>query len=236
MTLIQELLDTPDGHEVVAAAIGNLLTVEIANQQVLAVAAGQNPEAYRADVYLSRMKPFDTRLEDNDLTPIINVWFESANYEKHGSTVRANRADGTFNVDIYGFGQSKRNASSGGQTVGDKQAKQEVDRWLGLTRRIIMSAQYTYLGSQRANSGPDPDISNQFCYGRWVESITTFQPELETRAAITCVGARLALGVHYLIDSPQLVGDVFEIFSSSVFREEDGRLLVAVDTDVSGSP
>lgn len=236
MALINELLDSPDGHEVVSAAIGSALAVEIENQQVLAVNAGQNPEAYRAEVFLNRMKAFDTRAEGDDLTPIINVWFDNANYEKQGSTVRANRGDGVWNVDIYCFGLSRRNTTTGGQELGDKQAKQEADRWLGLVRRILMSAQYTYLGSPRANSGNDPSLLNQFCYGRWVDSINAFQPELETRAAITCVGARLALGVHYLIDSPQLVGEVFEILSSKVYREEDGRLLVAVDADFSSSP
>jgi len=236
MALITELIEGPDGHEVVTAAIGAALVTEIAEQQVLAVNDGKNPEAWRADVYTNRMKSFDTRVEGDDLAPIINVWFQSGNYEKQGSTVRAMRGDGTWNIDIYGFGKSTRNTDNGGQEAGDKAAKDAADHWLGLVRRILMSAQYTYLGSPRANTGPDPSLLNQFCYGRWVESITAFQPELETRAAITCVGSRVALGVHYLVDSPQLAGTVFEILSSKVYREEDGRLLVALDTDISGSP
>lgn len=236
MALITELIEGPDGHEVVTAAIGSALAVEIAEQQVLAANAAQNPELWRADVYVNRMKAFDTRQDGDDLVPIINVWFKSASFDKDGSTVRSMRGDGTWNIDVYGFGKSTRNTGNGGQDVGDKAAKDAADHWLGLVRRILMSAQYTYLGSPRANSQPDPSLLKQFCYGRWVENISAFQPELETRAAITCVGSRLALGVHYLVDSPQLIGTVFEILSSKVYREEDGRLLVAVDTDISGSP
>jgi len=230
---ITELIDTPDGHEVITEAVASILATEIAEQQVLAVNAGEDPEPWTAKVYMNRMKPFD-RSEGDDVTPAINVWFNSSTYEKDGSTVRANRADGVWNVDIYGFG--KATDTDAGHDPGDLIAKNQADRWLGLVRRILMSAQYTYLGSPRANDGPiaQRSIYNQYCYGRWVDSITTFQPELETRAAVTTVGARLALGVHYLVDSPQLIGTVFEYFSTCVFREEDGSLLVKIVTPVEG--
>ena len=104
MAQITELISGPDGHEIVTQAIGNILAVEIANQQVLAANEGLNPEAWNADVYVNRVKPFDTRVEGDLLTPIINVWFKSSDYEKKGSTVRAMRADGDWRIDVYGFG------------------------------------------------------------------------------------------------------------------------------------
>jgi hypothetical protein len=232
--LITELITGQDGHEIITEAVSNLLAVEIAEQQVLAVNDGQDPDLWKAHVYRNRVKPFDEPVDGEDTTPIINVWFQNAAFNKDGSTVRANRGDGTWNIDIYGFGKSKDTPT--GHTPGDETAKDQVDRWLGLVRRILMSAQYTYLGSPRANDGVNPSTYQQYCWGRWVDGITAFQPELETRAAVTTVGSRLALGVHYLVDSPQFKGEVFDILATSVFREEDGRLLVEVHTDISGTP
>ena len=233
MALITELIDEADGHEIVTQAIGQIMAAEIKNQQLIAASKGKNPQAWAADVYVNRVKPFDTRLEGDDLSPLINVCFKSANYEEAGSTVRPQRADGQWNVDIYGFGESSKDPLTNEQNPGDLVAKKQIDRWLGIARKIIMSGQYTYLGSPRASHGKCPNLLNQWCYGRWVQSINTFQPELETRAAITCLGSRLSLNVHYLTDSPQILGEIFELLSVKVKRAKDGRLLVDKHIDLS---
>ena len=89
-----------------------------------------------------------------------------------------------------------------------------------------MSGQYAYLGSPRG--------AFQFVFGRWIQSINVYQPEIETRPGINVVACRLAVAVHLKIDSPQVDGELSEIVATTVLRESDGRVLAEVTVDNSG--
>ena len=217
MAEINVLLDYPDGHEVIRDQIAAVLRTELDNQLVLAIADSQPAADWTIDVFVERSTPFDTWVESRpDQFPIVNIWYQSSDYDRDGSTVRAQRADGVFNIDIYGFGITEDDPG-GGQKVGDKTAALEAARWTGIIRRILMSGQYTYLGSPRK--------AEQYCFGRWVNSITVFEPQIETRKAIHCVAARIALAVHFKVDSPQVTGQEIEIVDVVVKRDGDDRVL-----------
>ena len=222
MALINELIDSPDGLEIANLAVATILAEEIANQVLLAEADSQDVSLYQAKVYENRMDPWDTNgLDGSDQTPIINVWTPNTRYEEKGGTVRARRGDSTINIDLITFGVSKETAE--GHNPGDLLALNALNRFTGYIRRILMSGQYTYLGSPRKE--------NQWCFGRWVTGTTTYQPDIQVRQGISVVANRIALGVHYIVDSPQVLGETFELLSARVKRESDGQLLVAVDVE-----
>lgn len=214
------LITEPDGHEKVRDQIALVLATEFAAQFAL---SGNDPR-YDVDIYLERFNPWDRATSTDTIKPLINVWYESSIFEKQGSTVRAQRSDGSFNIDVYGFGYSQDDGGTG-QIVGDKFAALQSQDVAGIARRILMSSQYTYLGSARKE--------NQFVFGRWVDSMTAFQPQLETRPGIHVSAVRLVLGVHYKVDSPQATGDIIEITNTKIFRDEDGKLIIDMTTDNS---
>ena len=221
MTVITTLLNTPDGHEIVRKRIADVIWEELEGQKVLAQAQGEDPLAFAADVFEEQHNPFDRFNESRVTLPAINVWFDSSSYERQGSTVRAQRADGNFNIDIYCNAVSEEDAPGGsGHLPGDVKAATEASRWAGIIRRILMSAHYVILGS--------PYGANQFCFGRWIDSVNAFQPQIETRPAIHIHAIRLVLGVHFKVDSPQWEGQPMEIATATVKRAVDGKVIAEV--------
>ena len=222
MALINELITGPDGLEVANLAVATILTEEIANQVVLAQGQGADVSEYAAKVYENRLDPWDgSAVDGGDLTPIVNVWTPNTRYEEKGSTVLPSRANSTVNIDLITFAVAQDETI--GHSPADLLAVNKLNRFTGYIRRILMSGQYTYLGSPRRET--------QWCFGRWIDSTTTYQPDIQVRQAISVVANRIALDVHYRVDSPQLLGDTLEAISARTFREDDGQLLVAVDVE-----
>ena len=87
---IKDLLQFPDGFELVRDQIAAILATEIAEQQALATAAGEDPDDYKAITFLERHDPFDQYVDPGTSRtfPIVNVWFDSLTMEK-------GRLDGT---------------------------------------------------------------------------------------------------------------------------------------------
>lgn len=199
--LIETLLAAPDNVVVVRDQIAAILKLEIANQAVL----GLSPEPR---VFRERSNPWEMA---SGKAPIINVWFDTESFDASGSNVVARqRTDGTFNVDVYTFGESKQTLA--GHTPGDELAADRCLRTLGLCRQILMSAHYTYLGL--------PGL----VWKRWPQTLGVFRPPTDDHAAQNTVAGRLALVVTFNEFSPQVEGEVLETLSVEVSRAENGEL------------
>ncbi len=217
--MIQSLIDKQDTFEIVGLQIAAILATEQANQQVLAVTAGKDPNDWVLRIFHEASNPFEQWLnadENTDTSPLINVWFDNSNFDKKSSNSTSRQtSDTTFNIDCYSYATSKETIS--GHDPGDVAAALEVQRAIRLVRNILMAAEYTYL-SLRGTVG-----------SRWPQTITAFQPSVGDTPVQKVHGARLTLGVSFLEFSPQYEGETLELISTTVERAEDGELYFEAD-------
>lgn len=218
--MIAELIDKQDNFEVIRDQIAAILVTEVASQMQLATDAGKDPNDWKLRIFSERSNPWEQLLNDQtERSPIVNVWFDSSNFDPSASnTVERQKAEGIFNVDCYGYGISS-DELLGGHNPGDKEAAFQVHKALRLVRNILMAAKYTYL-DLRGIVG-----------ARWPQSITVFQPQLDSQQIQQIVGARLALRVVFNELSPQVVAETIELVSVDVIKAEDGEIVLEADYD-----
>lgn len=218
--MIAELIDKQDNFEIIRDKIAAILATEVANQMQLATDAGKDPNDWKLRIFSERSNPWENFLNDQtERSPIVNVWYDNSNFDPSASNiVERQKTEGVFNVDCYGYGISS-DELAGGHNPGDKEAAFQVHKALRLVRNILMAAKYTYL-----------DLRGTV-WGRWPQSITVFQPQLDAQQIQKIVGARLALRVVFNELSPQVVAETLELVSVDVKRAEDGEVVVEADYD-----
>lgn len=221
--MITSLIDKFDNMELIRDKIASILTNEIANQKALAIAANKNSNLWNFKVYIERSNPIENFLNINedatlaDNLPIVNVWFDNYNLEdKSSNTVEKQTINGTFNIDIYALGIAKNNPLSG-HLMGDELANRETQRVFRLVRNILMSSNYTYLEMQKTVGR------------RWIQSVTSFQPESDGKVIQQIQAIRIAFTVQFIEFSPQYQGQSLELISNELKRNEDGSVIANVD-------
>ena len=219
---IPTLIDKLDTVEQVRDQIACILAIESANQVALATTASKpTPNEWALQVYMERSNPFEkwlnTPTDDEKLIPIVNVYFDTETFDPASSTKRERqKADATFNIDVYGYGEAEDDGNSG-FTAGDENAARASQRGVRLCRNILMSPIYRYLKMQGT------------VWGRWTRSITQFQPELDGQAIQNIIGTRIAFAVEYNELSPEVIPETLELLSAQVKRADDGKLLIETD-------
>lgn len=203
--LIDELLSPRDNVQVVRDQIAAILAVELARQGELGLEVVPR-------VFVERSRPWGAVVESPpNIAPIVNVWFDTASFDGAASNIsERQRCDGTFNVDAYAFAPSKQDGA--GHTPADEAAALGCQDALGLCRKILMSAHYTYLGLRG------------LVWKRWPQTLGIFQPPIDQRAAHHVVAGRLALHVQFNEFSPQVAGEVLETLSVEVKRAGTGEV------------
>lgn len=222
-SVLPSLIDKVDNFEVVRDQIAALLALNIENQKALAIADGQDPAPWDLRVYTERANPWDQYTGGQgqvvDVAPIANVWFDSTSFDKSASTVMdRQKSDGSFNIDIYGYGVSQDDGG-GGHKPGDREAAFEMQRAVKLVRNILIASENTYLQLRG------------LVWTRWVQSITSFQPQIDNRSIQNIVGARLVLKVEFNEFSPQYEPENLEFVSINVTRSDTGQILAELDFD-----
>lgn len=221
--MIDALIDKLDTVEIVRDKIAQLLADESASQMALAEAAGKDSDMWKLRVYIERANPWEN-LNENDRSPVVNVWFDSGTFDPAASnTVERQKMSATINVDCYGYGRASDNPT-GGHVPGDEAAARDVQRAVRLVRNILMAATYTYLGLRGT------------VWKRWVESITSYQPQQDNQNHNQVVGARVAMRVDFNEFSPQVTPVPLEFVSVTVERSEDGQVLARADYDYTATP
>ena len=212
--MIETLIDKLDSFEIVRDQIAAILLLESANQQILATAAGKDPNDWKLRVFLERANPWETWLNgQSDTSPIINIWFDTLGFDPKASNVmERQKADGVFNIDCYGLGIST-DKPAGGHDPGDKAAAFASQKAYRLVRNILMAAEYTYLGLQGT------------VWGRWPQNVTAFQPQLDNQAMQQVMGTRLALRASFNEFAPQVAAVPLEYISIDI--NDDQQVLLA---------
>ena len=214
------LIDKQDTVEIVRDQIAAILTLEIANQMALATTAGKDPDDFKLRIFTERSNPWDQFQNDpTDRSPLVNVWWDTETFDKKASNaIERQKGDAVFNLDCYGYGKSSDNVA-GGHNPGDKEAAFEAHRAVRLVRNIIMAAENLYLVLQGT------------VWGRFIQSITVFQPDQNSQVVQQIVAARIALAVQFNEFSPQVVTETLELLSVDVLRTEDGQIVLEADFD-----
>lgn len=227
---LQTLITRPDNRELIRDQIAAILKVEIDGQRQRAESMGLESEPYLVRVFTERSEPWASFSEERK-QPIVSVWADNSTFDKGSSNVVSRqRCTGTFHVDIYGFGVSED--SERGHIPADLMAVKECERTLRLARQILMSGFYTYLGF--AQERYLPAGSEQVVHGRWLSSITSFQPEMEARPVERVAACRLDLEVTYNEFATEYVGHPLEILALTMERSPEGEL-ISLQYDLSGS-
>jgi hypothetical protein len=219
--LISEIIDTPDNFETIRDQIAAILAVELANQATLT--GLEQPR-----VFVQRSNPWgeflDTPEEEpvapsGPPTPIINVWFDNANFDGAASNiVQRQKVDGVFNVDCYACAVSADDGeNAGGHLAADRLAAFRAQATARIARQILMSGQYLYLGMRGV------------VWKRWTQSLTMFQPQIDNRQAQRVAAGRLSLLVQFNEFSPQNTGQNLELLSVEVKRAETGQVYLLAD-------
>jgi hypothetical protein len=212
------LIDKQDTVEIVRDQIAAILTLEVANQMALASAASKDPNDFKLRIFTERSNPWDQFQNDPaDRSPLVNVWWDTETFDKKASnSIERQKGDAVFNLDCYGYGKSSDNVA-GGHNPGDKEAAFEAHRAVRLVRNIIMAAENLYLVLQGT------------VWGRFIQSITIFQPDQNAQVVQQIVAARIALAVSFNEFSPQVVAETLELLSVDVKRAENGEIVLEAD-------
>lgn len=222
--MISELIDKQDSFEIIRDQIAAILATEIANQQVLANNAGKDANLWKIRVFTERSNPWEQfqGVEDGeaiDESPLVNVWYDNSNFDPGASNImERQKTEAVFNIDCYGYGRSE-NVDGGGHKAGDEEAAFAVQRTLRLVRNILMAAEYTYLGLRG------------LVWQRWPQSVTIYQPQIDSRTVQQIVASRLAFRVTFNEYSPQVQPVELELVTTDVLRTEDGEIVVEADYD-----
>lgn len=210
--LIETLLTAPDALEVVRDKIGSILKLETVKQGELGLAAALVPR-----VFVERSNPWAMLDEEADsLRPIVNVWFESETFDGVASnTVERQKADATFNIDVYAAGVSAE--AGAGHAPGDELAAIACGKALRLVRQILMSAHYTYLGLQG------------LVWRRWPQTLGLMQSPIDARTRVHVCAGRLTLLVGFNEVSPQWATEALESVQVEVLRRESGELYLRAE-------
>jgi hypothetical protein len=231
---ITTLIRNRASFELVRDRIATILTEESLKQQELAVGEGLDPRDWTLRVFTERSTPWTEFDQESDTpqAPIVSVWFETSAFDKGKSNVISRQqAAGTFHVDCYGYGFSRRTAS--GHTPGDLMATEEASRAARLVRSILMSGPYVYLGFPQGKALPEDQ--EQIVCGRWVPVITAFQPAQDDRPVERVTAMRVDLEVNFNEVSFEHPGVELEEVNTTFARGESGEWF-SVTTPTTPAP
>lgn len=213
--VIQKLITQTLQVQAIRDQIASALCLESANQRSLAALTQFDPDHWRIRVFVDRSSPWDEFSEENE-SPIVNVSFDTQSSDgSAGNGITRHKASAVYNIDCYGTGVSS--GTFGGHEPGDYLAATEAMRCFGLVEQILMSGYYVYL-RMRGIVGK-----------RSIQSVTAFQPQLESRPTRHVNAIRISFAVDFTETTPEYQPENMEVLSARVVRSSDGQILAAAE-------
>lgn len=217
--VIQTLIQQPSQVRVIRDQIAAALLLESIGQQALAAADGQDPALWKLHVFVDRANPWDEFSEDDE-SPIINVSFDTKSIDGNaGNGITRHKSSAVYNIDCYGTGVSC--ATAEGHDPGDYLAATEAMRCFELAEQILMSGYYVYL-RMRGIVGK-----------RAIQSVTAFQPQLESRPARHVNAIRISFAVDFTETTTEYQPETMELLSTRIVRASDGQILALADFEAT---
>ena len=230
--VINSLINKNDSFEVVRDQIALILKTNVTEQMALATAATEDPALWDLRIFLERSNPFEEFLNidpnagDPNPLPIVNIWYDTQNFNRRqGNVTSRQQCSTTFNIDVYGYGVAQDNGT--GHDPGDKVSALEAQRAVKLVRNILMADINTYLQLARGNE-PGGGFAE-----RWIDSIQSFQPEIDERPVANVQGIRISFNTSFVEFSPQYINEILEEIGLTIKRKETGEVYFTKDFDLT---
>lgn len=223
--VLQALIDKVDTLELVRDQIAAILLAESLNQQGFARLAGKNPDDWALRLFVERngncWHQFTSTNEGDDdastidPTPIVNVWFDHAEYDKARSDPSGRQqATCVYHVDIYGYGVATQTTM--GHDSGEMLSAFAVQRAYRLIRNTLISPINENL--QMLGVVGDRWI-NSFKGGGQVSASEHDKHPVENVSL-----GRVELEVSFLEYAPEYQGVTIEAITGTVKRTETGEI------------
>lgn len=214
---LDKLINKLDGFEIIGDVIALILVENITRQKILAIEESLDPALWDIKIFRERNNPLESFRDNEDAVPEINIWVDTIDFPKAKSDDIERQLSSTiYNIDCYALGTAE-NVIGGGHTPGDEAAAVNVSRTVRLARNILMAAQNRYLQNQG------------LVWGRWINSITFYQPEFNTNNALQLQAARIRFNADFNEFSPQFEGETLETVFTELKLAEDGSILSEVE-------
>jgi len=216
--VIETLINQPDGFEVVRDKIALILAEEIAEQQVLAAAAAEDPDLWKVRIFLERNAPWEEyENSPTDTSPLCNVTYFESNYDDgSGNRIESQAARSTFYLDCYGYGRSAADGG-GGYQPGDEESALVAARAARLVRSILMAGQYKHLGLTGVVTDRKPI------------KLSSHHPSPSDSTIQNISIVRFELEVRHLEVSPQVVEGLLTQIYATIKRSETGEIYAEID-------
>ncbi len=223
------LIDKQDNFEVVDLQIAAILAQETIDQQALAVIAGKDSDLWRFDVFSEKMNPFEVFQDDQDAFPVVNVWYDSSNFNpKDGDVLGRQKDDATYNIDVYATVPATDNPDGGHNPV-DQSSVLALHRVVRLVRNIIMHPDNTYLKLNQTVGSRTGNLVGR----RWIQSKEVFQPQIGDRPVQGVVACRVVLSVSFPEIPVNEEFDTIEVIGVTAKRAIDGKIIFEADFDTT---
>ena len=215
------LIDKQDNFEIVGLQIAAILAQETADQQVLAIAASKDPELWKFDVFSEKFNPFGQFQNDKTPVPVVNVWYDTSNFNPANGNVSTNQKDDAiYNIDVYAAVSATDN-QSGGHNPTDESTVLQLHRVIRLVRNIIMHPDNVYLKLQGT------------VWQRWINSKEKFQPQIGDRPIEGIIADRISLSVSFNELPVNESFPTIEVIGITVRRDIDAKIILEADFDTT---
>jgi hypothetical protein len=208
------LISTPDSFESIRDKIAEILAANTTLQQVLATAAGQDPDDWAYSVYVERSRPWEAFVDGGDATPIVNVWYDSSSVDMSVSNSEDRQMyRSRYRIDCFAIASSQETET--GHIAGDESAAKRAHRIGRIVRRILMHPMYMSLGLTS---------SDDVIWERFVTSMTAFQPGQSDHPVQNVMGFRVDVEVRHSEYTDPEEENMLEEINIQLYHEPDGLL------------
>jgi len=204
---INKLLKTQDNAEIIRDRIAAILKMEFNNQKTLAEndPTVENKKDFNINVYIENFRPWELTSNNgkNNPFPLVNVCLQETNEDqnKPGGISGKIKYTGTYYIDCYGCGNYRHIESEKDNfEIIPDDSLSAIRAWhtARITRNILMSGYYAYLGMQGT------------VMRRRITKITTIIPNGIDTSAISITACRIVFEVELYEVSPEAMGVNFE--------------------------
>ena len=222
-------IDKQDNFEIVGLQIAAILAQATIDQQAFAVLAAKDPDLWKFDVFSEKFNPFGVFQNDSNATPVVNVWYDTSNFNPaNGDVVSRQKDDAVFNIDVYAAVAATDNPG-GGHNPTDESTVLALHRIIRLVRNIIMHPDNTYLKLTQTVGSKTGNL----VWRRWINSKEKFQPQIGDRPVENVIADRISLSVSFNETPVIETFEELEVVGITAKRAIDGKIILEADFDTT---